>query len=63
MKDLKELIDLGMDVTATGGISYESLDILAELPLYAIICGKSVLKAGYPAAEAERIKNRMMKLW
>ena len=63
VRDLKELIDLGMDVTATGGISYESLDILAELPLYAIICGKSVLKAGYPAAEAERIKNRMMKLW
>lgn len=63
VKDLKELIDLGMDVTATGGISYESLDILAGLPLYAIICGKSVLKAEDPAKEAGRIKKRMQELW
>ena len=63
IQDLKELIGLGMNVTATGGISYESLDILAGLPLYAVICGRSVLKAENPAAEAKRIKERMHELW
>lgn len=63
IRDLRELIGLGMDVTATGGISYESLDVLARLPLYAIICGKSVLRAEHPAEEARRIKSRMRELW
>lgn len=63
VQDLKELIDAGMDVTATGGISFESLDILAGLPLYAVICGRSVLKAESPAKEARRIKERMKELW
>lgn len=63
IQDLKELIGLGMNVTATGGISYESLDILAGLPLYAVICGRSVLKAENPAEEAKRIKERMHELW
>lgn len=63
VRDLKELMDLGMDVTATGGISYESLDVLAGLPLYAVICGRSVLKAENPAGEARRIKDRMGELW
>ena len=63
IQDLKELIGLGMSVAAIGGISYESLDILAGLPLYAVICGRSVLKAENPAAEAKRIKERMHELW
>lgn len=63
VQDIKELIDLGMQVTATGGISYESLDVLAGLPLYAVICGRSVLKAESPAAEAGRIKDRIRELW
>lgn len=61
--DIKQLIDAGMKVTATGGMSYESLDALAGLPLYAIICGRSVLKAEDPSAEATRIKNRINELW
>ena len=61
--DVQHLIDLGMKVTATGGMSYESLDAIAGLPVYAIICGRSVLKAEDPAAEAKRIKDRISELW
>lgn len=61
--DLKALIDEGMQVTATGGMCYEALDAIAGLPLYAIICGRSVLKAEKPAQEAQRIKARMAELW
>lgn len=61
--DIKALINLGMSVTATGGMSYENLDSIAGLPVYAIICGRSVLKAENPAFEALRIKNRIKELW
>lgn len=61
--DIRQLIDEGMKVTATGGMSYENLDAIAGLPIYAIICGRSVLKAEKPAEEALRIKNRMKELW
>ena len=63
VRDLQSLIELGMNVTATGGISYASLDVLSGLPLFAIICGRSVLKAESPAAEANRVKERMLQLW
>jgi len=61
--DLRALIDLDMQVTATGGISYDTLDVVADLPLFAVICGRSVLKAEHPAEEALRIKGRMAELW
>ena len=54
---------MGFEVTATGGITYEDLDILAGLPLYAVICGRSIRNAENPAAEARRIKARMQELW
>ena len=62
-QDLQVLIDEGMKVTATGGMSYENLDAIAGLPIYAIICGRSVSKAEDPAAEAKRIKQRIEELW
>ena len=49
---VRQLCDMGFEVTATGGITYEDLDILAGLPLYAVICGRSIRNAENPAAEA-----------
>ena len=60
---VKKLCDMGFAVTATGGITYEDLDILAGLPLYAIICGRSIRCAENPAQEAKRIKDRIIELW
>lgn len=62
-RDIEELVKLGMKVTATGGMSYENLDSIAGIPVFAIICGRSVLKAEDPAAEAARIKRRIGELW
>ena len=60
---VKKLCDMGFEVTATGGITYDDLDILAGLPLYAIICGRSIRNAENPAKEAKRIKDRINELW
>ena len=63
MLNASEGLQKGMEVTATGGITYEDLDILAGLPLYAVICGRSIRNAENPAAEARRITARMQELW
>ena len=62
-QDISQLIDMGFKVTATGGVSYESLDVLAGLPVFAIICGRSVRNAPSPASEALRVKRRIIELW
>ena len=61
--DIRRLCDIGMNVTATGGMSYEALDAIKGLPIYAIICGRSVRNAENPAKEAQRIKDRIQELW
>lgn len=61
--DIGELVKLGMNVTATGGMSYENLEAIAGIPVFAVICGRSVLKADSPAVEALRIKGRIAELW
>lgn len=61
--DVRKFLALGMQVTCTGGVTYDDLDIMAGLPIYAIICGRSVRNAENPAAEALRIKNRINELW
>ncbi|MBE6971717.1 MAG: 3-keto-L-gulonate-6-phosphate decarboxylase [Ruminococcaceae bacterium] len=60
---VRQLCDMGFEVTATGGVTYDDLDILAGLPLYAVICGRSIRNAPNPAAEARRIRNRIHELW
>lgn len=62
-RDISALVDLGVEVTATGGMSYENLDAIAGIPIFAVICGRSVLKAQNPAEEAARIKGRIAELW
>lgn len=61
--NLNKFIEAGWAVTAAGGVNYEVLDLLAGIPLYAIICGKSILKAQQPSAEAVRVMNRINQLW
>jgi 3-dehydro-L-gulonate-6-phosphate decarboxylase len=61
--EIEVLCKLGMQVTATGGVAYEDLDILAGLPIFAVICGRSVRNAPEPAAEAGRIKQKIELLW
>ncbi len=60
---IRAIVDLDMQVTATGGMSFENLEAISDIPVYAIICGRSVLKAENPAAEAKRIKRHMQEIW
>lgn len=59
----KKLCDAGMKVTVTGSIGYEDIDLFKGLPIYCIICGRSIRDASDPKAEALRMKEKLTKLW
>ena len=60
---LKKLCDAGMEVTATGGISYDDLERFKGLPLFCFICGRSIRNAADPKAEVLRMKAKIDELW
>ena len=62
-QDISRLCEMGMQVTATGGMTFEDLDVIKGLSIFAIICGRSVRNAADPAAEAKRIKEKINQLW
>jgi len=47
----------------TGGVGYEELELFAGLPIFAIICGRSIRDAADPGAEVQRMKERIGRLW
>ena len=63
VKLVKRICDMGLKVTVAGGISYKTLDVLAGLPIFALICGRSLYNAESPAAEARRMIDRIKEIW
>ena len=58
-----QLIDMGFKVTATGGITQESLPFFQSLPISIIITGRAIHKADDPAASALSLRSTLAKLW
>lgn len=59
----RKLCDEDINVTVTGGINYESIELFKGLPIFCIIAGRSIRKAEDPVYEAKRIKNRIEEIW
>lgn len=59
----KQLCDHNINVTVTGGINYESIELFKGLPVFCIIAGRSIRKAQDPAKEAQKIKDRIIEIW
>lgn len=60
---VRALCSMGMDVTVTGGVGYRELELFAGLPIFAVICGRSIRDAADPGAEVQRMKERIDQLW
>ncbi|MBR5559444.1 MAG: orotidine 5'-phosphate decarboxylase [Oscillospiraceae bacterium] len=60
---VKALCSMGMDVTVTGGVGYDELELFAGLPIFAIICGRSIRDAADPCGQVLRMKERIDQLW
>lgn len=60
---VKALCSMGMEVSVTGGVGCGELELFAGLPLFAVICGRSLREAPDPAAEAAKLRRRIEELW
>lgn len=65
-KDLemvKQLIDLGLEVSVTGGLSVEDIALFTGLPVKCFIAGRALRDAEDPAAEARKWKAEIAEHW
>ena len=60
---VRKLCEKDVNVTVTGGINYESIELFKGLPIYCIIAGRSIRKAENPKLEAQKIKDRIIEIW
>lgn len=59
----KKLCDMGMEVTVTGSLSYEDLELFRGIPIFCIICGRSIRDAEDSAAEAQKMQDKIAEIW
>ena len=59
----KKLCDTNINVTVTGGIDLDSIELFKGLPIFCIIAGRSIRKAENPAKAAKAMKDKIIELW
>lgn len=65
-KDLtkvKKLIDMGLKVSVTGGLTKDILKLFAGVDVYCFIAGRSLRDAADPTAEALAWKEEIKSIW
>jgi 3-dehydro-L-gulonate-6-phosphate decarboxylase len=60
---IRELIDMGLKITATGGITLELLPFFQDLPLSIIIAGRAIHQAPDPPASALELRSAIARVW
>ncbi len=60
---LKKLTEYDVDVCAAGAIGYDELDLFKGIPVSCFIFGRGIRGAKDPAAEARRIKEKIISIW
>ena len=59
----KKLCDMGMEVTVTGSLGYEDLERFRGIPIFCIICGRSIRDAEDPICEAKKMQDKIAEIW
>ena len=60
---VNKLCAKNINVTVTGGINYDSIELFKGLPIFCIIAGRSIRTAKDPKKEAERLKERIIEVF
>lgn len=60
---LRKLCEYGIDVAATGSIGYDDLEKFRGIPVACFIFGRAIRGAADPAAEARRLKQKIVEIW
>jgi 3-dehydro-L-gulonate-6-phosphate decarboxylase len=60
---IRQLIEMGFKVTATGGLTMELLPFFADLPVSVLICGRGIREAVVPRDAARQMRLTIADLW
>jgi 3-hexulose-6-phosphate synthase len=60
---IRKMCELGIDVAIAGGINYDILPLLRDVPIYGVVIGRGITAQPEPAQAAERIVQRIHELW
>lgn len=63
MNVVKKLADMGFEVSVTGGLTIEVLQLFKGIPVKCFIVGRNLRDADDPAAEARAYKAEIAKYW
>lgn len=63
MKVVKKLAEMGFEVSVTGGLTLDVLQLFKGIPVKAFIVGRNLRNAKDPAAEARLYKAEIKKYW
>lgn len=63
LKKVQSLIDMGLKVSVTGGLTLETLKLFEGVDVYCFIAGRSLRDAEDPTAEALAWKEEIKRIW
>ncbi len=63
MKVVKQLADMGMEVSVTGGLTVDVIKLFKGIPVKCFIVGRNLRDAADPAKEARIYKAEIAKYW
>ncbi|MDT2815574.1 3-keto-L-gulonate-6-phosphate decarboxylase UlaD [Vagococcus carniphilus] len=63
LKKVKKLIELGFNVSVTGGLSVETLKLFEGIDVYTFITGRGITAAKDPVQAANDFKNEIVRIW
>lgn len=63
LKKVRKLVEMGFDVSVTGGLSVETLQLFDGIAVYNFIAGRGISAAPDPLKAAEEFKNEIIRIW
>ncbi len=60
---IEKLIEMGFEVSVTGGLSVDTLQLFDGIAVYNFIVGRGISGAADPVKAAKAFKNEMIRIW
>lgn len=63
LNKVQKLIEMGFQVSVTGGLNVETLKLFEGMDVYTFIAGRGITSGKNPAVRAESFKQEIIRIW
>lgn len=63
LEKVKKLINMGFEVSVTGGLNIETLQLFKGIEVYTFIAGRGITSSENPKEEAEKFQIEIKRIW